>query len=228
MARLAEYLADLSVLLGCQDKVHFVRLQGGSTTLIHAVEKEAVPKVEKRIAALESEGETPQDLTRAYLAIDAKLRQDNASGELKGPTGQKVVSFPGAQRVLPPAFGPFNEEGHVGGIVIMIGGKNDPVPVHIEEAGTVHNCCAARELARQLGTCLFGPPIQASGVGRWRRDESGFWEMTRFTIRSFERIDADSLSQAVTRMRRIDSPFKSMEDPIQESLRLRRGPEKVN
>ena len=43
MARLAEYIRELSTLLGNQDKVHFDRLEEGSTVPIIRVDHEAFP-----------------------------------------------------------------------------------------------------------------------------------------------------------------------------------------
>ena len=228
MARLAEYLGDLSALLGNQDRVHFVRLDESSTTVVHAVEKEAVPKVEARITGLKSKEDAPADLIKAYTAIDARLSQDNSFGEIQDPTGQKVINFPGSRRVKPPIYGPFNQEGELDGVVILIGGKNDPVPVHLEDGGVAYNCLASRDMAKELGSLIFGPRIRIAGVGRWLRNEQEQWEMTKFTIRSYRQIDDSPLSEVVSRMRSIESPFQEMEDPISELLKLRRGPEKIN
>ena len=43
MARLAAYMGELARLLGRLDKVHFVRLEEGSTVLVQRVEPEAAP-----------------------------------------------------------------------------------------------------------------------------------------------------------------------------------------
>ncbi len=52
MARLAEYLHELAVILGEPRAVHFVRLDAGSTVIIHKVEQEAIPKVTDRVIAV--------------------------------------------------------------------------------------------------------------------------------------------------------------------------------
>ncbi len=41
MSRLAEYMTDLARLFGTAERVHFVRLEAGSTVLVQRVEPEA-------------------------------------------------------------------------------------------------------------------------------------------------------------------------------------------
>jgi hypothetical protein len=49
MAKLAEYMTDFAELLGKEHRVHFDRLEGGSTTIVSRVEREDVPKVDHRL-----------------------------------------------------------------------------------------------------------------------------------------------------------------------------------
>ena len=51
MARLAEYMAELALLLGEPSAVHFKRLARGSTVLVNSVDREAAPKVRQRAAS---------------------------------------------------------------------------------------------------------------------------------------------------------------------------------
>src|SRR4051812_15674176 len=100
MARLAEYLADLSNLLGEKDLVHFVTVGEGSATLVHAVEEPAIPKVRSRVAGARVV-DAESDERRAFENIDHKLREDNASAELReagrpvGDVEAKLLYFPG-------------------------------------------------------------------------------------------------------------------------------------
>ena len=63
MARLAEYMAELATLLGTQERVHFVRLEGGSTTLVQEIEYEAIPKVRERLNGIKTRS-APEDAPR--------------------------------------------------------------------------------------------------------------------------------------------------------------------
>ena len=81
MARLAEYLAQLAIILGELNAVHLVRLEGGSTIVVHKIEREAVPKVVDRVTSVRV-GNGPLDAVRANRRINQFLREDNAVGVL--------------------------------------------------------------------------------------------------------------------------------------------------
>ena len=216
MARLAEYMADLAALLGTAESVHFVRLEGGSTTLIQSVEYEAIPKVQQRIHGVLTKESSP-DAISAYARLDEMLAKDNATGELielgDAPT-PRVLNFPGRERPKPMVYGPMTQEGSLDGVLIAVGGKNDPVPLHLEYGNIVHNCLAERPLAINIASNLFGPTLRVFGRGRWKRQESGCWEMLRFTVSEFKVLDQESLPEAVVELRKIEGPRADLEDPI--------------
>jgi hypothetical protein len=225
MARLAEYMSDLAVLLGNVEKVHFVRLKKGSTVLVHNVEWEAAPKVVERIHAIKrSEG--PPDAMKAYDSIDRRLASDNAIGYLTAPSKDKVIEFPGRSRPESAAYGPFTQPGAFDGIPIMIGGKTDPVPVHLEEGDVVHLCYSSREIAKRLAAHLFVSFVRVTGNGRWHRDPDGIWVMDRFTINDFSPLKDEPLEDAVARLRTAAGKPES-EDVISELNKIRHGSDRV-
>jgi hypothetical protein len=225
MARLAEYMADLADLLGNVEKVHFVRLKRGSTVLVHTVEWEAAPKVIEQIRAVK-QSEAPPEAMKAYRSIDQRLASDNAIGRLIGPKRKKVIEFPGRSRPASAVYGPFAQPGTLDGIPIMIGGKGDPVPVHLEEAETTHLCLASRELARRLAAYLFVSVVRVTGKGRWHRDPDGLWVMDRFTIDDFDPLKDDSLVESVARLRSAAGSPES-DDVLDELDQIRHGSGRV-
>ena len=86
MARLAEYMSKIAAMLGNQEKVHFVRLESGSTVLVNEVEHEAFPKVRDRVKAIRA-NEGPDIGQKAFREINTLLARDNASAELIPPEG---------------------------------------------------------------------------------------------------------------------------------------------
>ena len=60
MAHLAEYMAALAAFLGQRERVHFLRLEGGSTVLVQEIEVEAAPKVRERLEGVRR-GDGPAD-----------------------------------------------------------------------------------------------------------------------------------------------------------------------
>src|SRR5580700_963677 len=97
MSRLAEYMAELSRLLGERNAVHFRRLLRGSCVLVQRIDREAVPKVRERVIRVRA-GDAPTDATRAYNTINKFLRDDNAIGVLRDKEAHGVVvRFPGRE-----------------------------------------------------------------------------------------------------------------------------------
>lgn len=222
MARLAEYMSDLATLLGERSEVHFVRLDAGSTVLVSAVEREAEPKVQKRLEAVRT-SEAPQDVLDAYTRLDDRLLDDNATGSLVAEPGVRVLKFPGRQRAVQPKYGPFNEPGTIQGQVIMIGGKRGLVPVHLQDGRRTWVAAAPRDLARRLAQYIFGETIRAIGVGRWIRDGEGMWTQTQFTIRDFEVLNDEPLPDVIERLRAVRGEWTSLDDPLGELDRIRTG-----
>jgi hypothetical protein len=216
MVRLAQYINDLATLFGEPDSVHFLRVDPGSAALVHAVEDEAVTKIDERLSsAVRGEGAAEQ--IGAFHRINNRLREDNGIGVLVESSGAEIIKFPGRTEVQPITFSAFNQQGSIDGTVILVGGRTDPVPVHIqsvEEASQVRNCYAARNLAKVLGGYIFGPEVRVSGTGRWLRDSEGHWSLERFTITSFEVLSEQTLGDVVARLREVKgSTWESLKDP---------------
>ena len=230
MSRLAEYMQDLATLLGEKDHVHFVRLEEGSTTLVQRIDTESVPKVRARVSAIDlTEGEGPEDALRAFQAIDCRLAADNAVGHLYQDDGAEIIHFPGCEKAKPLTFGAFNQPGTLDGSLIKIGGKDETVPVHLQEGDTVYICNATRELARKLARHLFTDTLRVQGTGRWERDAEGDWNLKRFNITEFEVLEDTPLSGVVARLRQVPgSGWKEIDDPYSELQRLRQGPDEAH
>lgn len=222
MSRLAEYMADLAMLLGEKESVHFLRLDAGSTQLVHRIEPEAVPKVEERLRQVRT-GDGPKEARRAAAEIDRRLAADNASGVLKEETGAEILPFLGIDRFVEPEFGPFNEPGSLDGVVIRVGGQRQKVPIHLEtRTGFETHCETTREIAKELGKLLFGPEIRCIGVGRWHRDGTGSWGMRNFTISQFSVLDDRPLSEVVSDLQAVQgNGWRELDDPWAELAEFR-------
>ncbi len=229
MARLAEYMGELASLLGNASYVHFLRLDEGSTQLVHFIDDEALPRIDERLDRIRR-GEGPSDAIEAVNRINRRLREDDATGLLMETTGAEIIRFPGCELGEPVTFGAFNQQGSLDGVVLVVGGKTDPVPVHIqsvEDPDRIYNCYAARAVAKELASHIFGPELRVSGIGRWSRNADGKWDLARFMITSFEILDNESLTSTVASLRAIKgSEWESFEDPWAELDQVRNGPHK--
>jgi hypothetical protein len=231
MARLAEYMGDLANLLGEKPHVHFVEVEGGSAVLVQEVDWEAVPKVRARVRAVRNL-EGSREAIKAYESLNARLAADNGFGRLveepENPQQERpvrVLEFPGRKQNTQTEYGPFNQPGELYGIVIVVGGEDDPVPVHLEDADTIHICRAKRPLARELAQYLFTTPLRVSGVGRWSRNASGQWSMRNFHINGYVPLNDSPLSTVVEDLRNLPAKWKNTADPLGELRRVRNGDE---
>lgn len=221
MARLAEYLSDLALLLGEREHVHFARIEGGSVVLVQSVDAAALPIVEERLRGIES-GDAPPDALRAFDHLERRLAEDNATATLGKADESDVLRFLGCERRLPEPYGSFRQQGSLDGVLVRIGGKDETVHATLQDGAQTWRCELTRELARQLRAHLFETPIRVFGDGRWRRDKTGKWQLEQFRISHFEALDDAGWQETVARLRRIEqSDWQRMDDPIKELQALR-------
>lgn len=221
MARLAEYMADLAGLLGAPEHVHFDRLEPGSTVLVQHVDPKGVPSVEERLGSAAT-SHRPPDIARRIKDIDDRLAEDGATATLQESGGAEVLRFPGHERTEPPTIGPFRQDGFFDGMLIRVGGKDDTVPVHLQDGDLIHTCNATREMARRLAPHLFGDPIRVQGNGRWKREADGNWVLLRFDIKDFDVLDDTPLPTVVEQLREVPgSGWPQIKDPLAELRHLR-------
>jgi hypothetical protein len=222
MARLAEYMAELALLLGEQTSVHFKRLARGSTVLVHSVDYEAVPKVKHRTTAVRR-GDASQDAQRAFKTLNRLLREDNAVGSLREKGASAVVlKFPG--RLEPEEkFTAIRQYGSIDGVINRIGGKDDTVHVSLEMDGKqVSGCYTTRAVAKDLRHVLFDT-VRLFGRGKWSRDGGGNWSLDEFKIEGFEPLKEAPLSQVLAELRSI--PTEWTDESYAQLQAIRRGPE---
>jgi hypothetical protein len=225
MSRLAEYMGDLATLLGEPHSVHFVGLESGSMQIVSAIDYEAVPKVEDRVLAVKRK-QGPRDARDAVSKINKRLKEDNGTATLRSDDTE-IIRFPGREEMEPLSFGVLNQEGTLDGVVMVVGGTLDPVPVHIQSADSsvVYLCDASRTLAKDLAKHFLGAELRVSGTGRWSRDEEGNWALERFRIRAFDILSDDPLSVVVESLRKIPgNDWDSIENPWAELDVIRHGP----
>lgn len=223
MARLAEYLRDLAALIGSDNDVHFIKVEEGSAELVHEVPQTHYAQVETRVTAAEK-GHGPQEAVRAYRDLCTKLRHDGTPARFLNPKRATILEFPAAQ--TQPAFGAVIQPGTLEGVLIKIGGRDDTVPVHLQDGESYYKCSTNRELARQLAPRLFGDPLRVSGTGRWYRNEQAMWTLDWFKIASWESLNDDALEAVLARMRVAESNWDNISDPLAELRYIRKGSQK--
>jgi hypothetical protein len=233
MAKLAEYMTDFAALLGRENAVHFAGLEKGSTKIAARVEFEDVPKVTARLHDIRR-GMPPKDAMKTFEQIDKRLANDNAIGRIfvegeEGAVPAELLTFPGRERPKAQSYGPFTQEGHLDGVLISVGGKDDTISLRLQNGDTTYsNCDTTRAIARELGKHLF-EPVRVHGTGRWMRETDGKWTLIRFRVHRFEVLGTASLRDTVTALRAVrGSGWKDMTDPLAELDDLRRDKDELH
>lgn len=227
MAKLAVYLGQLSTLYGTPERVHFDKLKKGSAVVQTVVEAPAVPKVSARLN-MAGKSDAPEDVARAYRELNQMLRNDNATGVIRKPTGATILAFPGRKTPIVETFRVV-EAGELEGIVIRIGGTDASLPIWLEDTEGRRYYCNTRDkqVARLLAAYYLGPPVRVHGTGKWLRNSEEQWEIEEFTIHSFEPLEERSLEQSVAALRAIPgSEWEDLDDPIAYWRRIRSGKSK--
>jgi hypothetical protein len=229
MARLAEYLAVLSNLVGHSKSTHFDRLAAGSARLIYKIDAVDAPKVEQRLACA-GEPDAPRDLRKAFDTLDNMLANDNAVGELMNQNGAVIIPFPGRDRPKVLTFPAFRQDGSIDGQVVSIGGKDATAHVILQDgAVTYSNIKLTREMARQLRGYLYEQKVRLVGSGRWERSPDGSWKLLDFNVGSFQVLDEASLTDVLENLREIPGNGLTNNANIYDDLMsLRLGDEELH
>lgn len=218
MARLAVYMAELAVLLGSENQVHFVKVAKGSADLVHVVDEVQVVEVKHRLE-LVKRGLGPQDAQNAFRKLNAILAEDNKTAKMIQGRG-KLLVFPGAEAV-PATYGPVTMQGHLDGVVIRVGGKDGTKPVHIMNKDAYYICNANAEIARRL-IHAYEKEIRVYGIGRWLRQGDGHWRLEGFNIQDFELLDSAPLPEVLRALRAIPgNGWTEIKDPLGELAEIR-------
>jgi hypothetical protein len=221
MARLAAYLADLATLLGEEANVHLVDVEDSSTVPVLHIDYEAAPKVLGRIERVRR-GESEPDAIAAERRLNQRLREDNGRALLQ-TEGAEIFLFPGRDLPLNTPVGAFNQDGTLDGVVIAIGGKRDPVPVHLDAGSIIYTkCVAKRAVAKRLAQHLFSDDVRLKGTGRWLVDQGGNWTLERFAISDFDLLDDEPLTAVVAKLRATPgSEWDTVADPWADLTKMR-------
>jgi hypothetical protein len=219
MGRLAEYLTELSRLLGETANVHFKEVAPGSAVIVAEIEAPAAPKVRDRLEKVQV-GDGPADALKAMKALDTLLASDNAVGALIGPDNVVYVRFAGRNRPKPVRYGPFRERGSLDGVIVRVGGKDRTIPVWLQDGAVTHNCTTSIETSKRLAAHYRDGVLRVHGVGKWSRDPDGSWALEEFMIEDFEVLDETPLDEVVRKIQAakgggwqdVDDPLKFLSD----------------
>jgi len=225
IGRLAEYLLEFAALLGKDAPVRFAGIVRGSAILRARVLDDVDGEVASRLHLVAS-GNAPKDASGKAEKLDSMMAVDGLYGEVIAHDGAIIVPFPGAKRVRPIPHEEIavTQDGELTGVVTRIGGRDDTVPLLLEDLdGTFYEAnIKGRELAKEIGQHIFGAPIRVYGNGTWVQSAERRWDLTRFTVHSFEVLDNRPLTELLGELRDIPgNGWADLEDPIKEWRSIR-------
>lgn len=199
MARFAEYLRELSTILGEPSSVHFVRLEDGCVALVHKVDYEAVPKVQESTNAVKR-GQGTVIQMGAYRHVNRMLEEDNTDGVLMEDKNVEIIKFPG-KKEQKTKLTSVQQQGKIDGELIRIGGPKNIVPILLTiEGEEISGCHVNREMAKKLAKHLF-EYVRLYGEGQWERNEEGEWNLGYFLVDRFEVIQETTISETIIALR---------------------------
>ncbi len=217
MKRLGEYMTQLGKLLGQEDRVHFDKLKGGSTTIAYKVEREAVPKINQRVNDIKR-SEAANDVKYAHDTLNAMLYSDGAVAEIRQVVSGKpaaILRLAGREIPKPEKVGPFSEPASFKGELVRLEGADETKHAGIKDAqGRVWSGDMPIDLAVQMRELLF-ELVFVEGTARWIRHEDGTWELKSFHIHSCKALPKGTLEDDIKALRGIaGNKWKEMTDPI--------------
>lgn len=221
MARLAEYLKELSSLYGSHEHVHFEQIEKGSVKVKVRIDQQATEKVRHQLVLVDK-GTATKEPIKAYQALDRLLRADNAIAEIYGKDGGNVLIFPGRTK---PTEDPITvvQQTSVDGVVIKIGGKDETIPVLLkDQEGNVLRCQIwGSDQAKKLAKHYLDAPVRVHGTGRWTRNEDG-WSLDHLTIQSWEVLDTRPASEVLSELGQVEkNGWARLDKPMDEWKKMR-------
>jgi hypothetical protein len=226
MKRLAEYMLQLSKLMGHEASVHFEGIEDGSAELVEWVEATAETKVSDRLRLVGSrDSEAPGDALKAYARLNELLRADNTSASLSSSDPAfKLLHFPGAEVPETPATSALTELTSIRGVLLKIGGRDETVPLEIQDplTGEIYRCqTESRSMAQQLAQLLFHE-IELFGTANWVMNyEERSWTLKKFVVEGFKKISAITMTEAIDELATTKSGWKALEAPYKYLKELR-------
>lgn len=225
MARVAKYIDLLAKLYGNETQIHFDSVSTGSVALDMFCDSHEVLNAvyEKNVAVRQGIG-SATDL-KYYNQINDLLRDDNSYAETIIPdtVACRIVEFPGVKVPKPQDMAPIEQHGSLQGEIILIGGKDSSVSVHLRDpSGDVQaKITVDRTLAKELAKLIF-TTVRLNGIGTWYRTAEHEWVMKSFRAQSCEPLTDESLLDVIAKARLIPSAeWDAVENPYDELRKLR-------
>lgn len=223
MGRLAQYLACLAGMYGNHDDVRFKGVRKGSAVLVAEAFPDIVDGIERRLRLINT-SETDDKAQRAYNDLNRLLQEDHSTAYVTRPKLGKIITFPGAKQQRRTDQISVVQPVTIDGVVIRIGGKDDTIPVVIQdmEGNNISCTIKGKQNAKELSKYYLGDTIRITGNGKLTRGEDGIWKMSDVMINSYYPISDEPLDKIFNDLREIEgNGWKSLPNPIATWKKIR-------
>lgn len=211
MKRLAQYLAQLSDMLGEVEYVHFSSVSQGSAMLNLDIEELHYQRVITHVREV-PKGMGARKQQAAYRNLQKLMDEDGTGGAILDDAKAPILSFRKRAENEKPLV--LNRSGSVQGRLYLVGGKDETIPVRLESVnGETLYCEAPTDIAQRLSPLLFRQ-VRVSGQGSWERSPEGTWKLKKLKIETFQELDSAGLGEVTNRLRSIGGlKWADMENP---------------
>ncbi|AZB54471.1 hypothetical protein EBL89_03705 [Cereibacter sphaeroides] len=215
MARLAEYMKQLSALLGQHDDIRFVRIEKGSLRVVtKAARAGFAGQVTRRVSGL-TRAQGPQEALRAYARLNEMVAEDGGTARLI--RGSAVILHFSGTRV--DAARPLRmlDHGFITGKLYAMAqdarGGDVKARIRLASGSNSVSCTASSAVGRHLRSFLF-EAVRAHGKGEWERTGDGTWICQSLHIDRVEPVRNVSLRAAIDEIRAAEIEWP--DDPLGE------------
>lgn len=224
-SKLAEYLRELSTLLGDMPGIRFAGLVKGSAVLRSYVPPQDEQTVQVRLLEARTiPGSPPADQANKVAKL---LGRDGFRAELIDRKHNKVLDFI-APEAANQAMGEVtvSDSGTIDGVVVGIQGADDTVHVRLRDSDGAESRVIFRDLAqaRELAHRFRGGPVRVHVHGTWKRSSDGVWTANNVYADRFEDLDETSALDVFEKLRAIPgNGWSGVDDPMNAWRGLREG-----
>lgn len=206
VSRLAQYLQELSILLG-NEKVYFDKVKKGSACL--AFKTENSNEINKKNLSIV----TPER-EKAKQQINKMLKEDKTTATLKQGRSN-IIIFPGTTFDKKETV-EIEQEDSIDGYIIKIYKNKKKFCISLQEnEQKVYDCLVSKELAKDLARLLFDVPLRLHGTAKWSRLYTGEWSLQSFIVSNYEQLKDEKLSKILNDISDFEgNSWSQKEDPL--------------
>lgn len=134
-----------------------------------------------------------------------------------------ILEFPSVDLGVDQEIGSVRQATSVTGELIRVGGETEFDQILLRDvSGTVvAGCFATKEIGKKLAMHLH-EYVRLHGIASWHRDRHGKWQMMRMKVQTFEKVDNQSLSEALAA---VQAAVVDWPDDLADQLLSMRGGE---